>query len=58
MVVSVEEESRHRTAAGVDQGDWRNQTTDYFEDDGDREHHRVQIHFILAPAGPKILKAQ
>jgi hypothetical protein len=29
----------------------------FFEDDGDRQHHRVKIHFLLAPAGPKRLKA-
>jgi hypothetical protein len=28
MVVSVEEKSRHKTVAGVDQGDERKQTTD------------------------------
>jgi hypothetical protein len=28
MVVSVEENARHKTVAGVDQGDERKQTTD------------------------------
>jgi hypothetical protein len=29
-----------------------------FETGSNRQHQRVKIHFLLAPAGPKILKAQ